>query len=388
MPEIRGQKSRAELAEVAEREFKLPGLGACFLPREFAVFTGPLGAVEMVNAAERPQIVLSLLVAGRPVALSGDYVRADGIYRYCARNERQLAPDNGTRTADRHQRIIELTAARRMRLHHLLFPARGDSLIGIDRAPDTAGLQQWLQEPTGDGLFLMPVRRLQRILTDMRRAREGLPVAALDSPITILPHVYVPADTSVPAMLVEFAPIIAGRKVLDMGTGTGVLALLAARLGAAEVVATDSNPKAVENARINADRLGMSAVVRVRGPAHLFDDLRNEVFDVIVFNAPWADGIPKSLYDTAIYDPDHRVIDGFMKSAPAHLAPGGVILLQYSDVSDSRDVSSIEHLTTILAGNGLFVASTRAIRRRRRLTGSDETVRIFEIRRKTGETGG
>lgn len=363
-------------------EFSLPELGACFLPREFALFSGPLEVLEAVSAAEQPRTVLARLAAGKSVVLSGDYARVDGIYRYCARNEKQLAGDgrpiHGT---DRRRHISEITKARRMRLHHLLVAARGDCLIGIDHAPDTTGLQQWLEEPTQDGLFLMPVRRLQRILTDMRRAREGLAVPGLAVPITILPHVYVPADMSVPEMLGDFAQLITGRRILDMGTGTGVLALLAAHLGAKEVVATDSNPQAVSNARINADRLGMNDRIRVCGPADLFAGLIGESFDVIMFNAPWAEGTPASLYDTAIYDPGHAVLERFMGSAPAHLAPDGAILLQYSDVSDSRGDNSLGHLAGVLERNRLSIASNRSIHRRSRLTGSGETVRLFEIRR-------
>lgn len=365
-----------------KQEFEIPGLGICFLPREFANFAGPLGPIEVVDAAAQPSSALALLVAGKSVVLTGEYGRADGIYRFCARNEKQLATNDSPGTgSDRRQRIASITSTRRMRLHHLLVTARGDRLIGIEDPPDTTGLQQWLETPTGDRTFLLPMRRLQRILTDMRRAREGLTVAGLPSPITILPHVYVPADMSVPVMLNEFAQLIAGKTVLDMGTGTGVLALLAARLGAAEVTATDANPRAVENARLNAERLGMSGQVKVRGPANLFDSLENEKFDVIIFNAPWAEGTPKSLYDTAIYDPGHSVLAGFMKAAPAHLADGGTILLQYSDVSDGRGGRSLDHLTSILAENGLFVASSRSMHRRSRLTGTGETVRLFEIRR-------
>ena len=350
-----------------EQEFNLTGLGACFLPREFANFTGPLGPVEVVDAVAQPRTVLALLVAGKTVVFSGNYARVDGIYRYCARNEKQLAPAGRPGPAsDKRRHIAQITSARRMRLHHLLIPARADALVGIEDAPDTPGLQQWLHNPTGERLFLLPVRRLQRILTDMRRASEGLAVPGLDTAITILPHVYVPADMSVPAMLNDFARLITGRRVLDMGTGTGVLALLAARLGAASVVATDSNPRAVENARINTERLRMNSLVKVVGPADLFTGLAGEKFDVIIFNAPWAEGVPKSLYDTAIYDPGHGVLKSFMKSAPGHLSPGGVILLQYSDVSESRGDKAMEYLRAVLAESGLGVVSDRSIRRRER----------------------
>jgi methylase of polypeptide subunit release factors len=259
--------------------------------------------------------------------------------------------------------------------------AQGDSLLEVQEPPDTAGLQKWMQRSTGDAAFLIPVRRLQRILTDMKRAREGIFVEAIDGTITIFPHVYVPADQSVPNMFVEYGHIIKDGNVLDMGTGTGILALLAARLGAAAVIATDNNSNAVANARLNAERLGLADLVEVRGPANLFDSVEDEKFHAILFNAPWIQGEPRTLYDTANYDPGYRIMDGFLKEAPDHLMPDGAILLQYSDVSQRKGENSIEHLEEAISVNGLQIASKNSIARVSRVLGAREHVLLFEIRR-------
>jgi len=277
-----------------------------------------------------------------------------------------------------------MTQARWRKLHGLLLVGQGDRLVDVDDAPDIAGLQDWLEEPTGDNPLLIPVRRLQRILTDMRRASEGIFFEPLDARLTILPHVYVPSDQSVPAMFAEFGELIKGKRVLDMGTGTGILALLAARLGARAVVATDSNPKAVANARLNAERLGLADSVDVRDAADLFDAVQGERFDVILFNAPWIQGRPQTLYDTANYDPGYRVIDGFLAGALLHMAPGGVILLQYSNVSQRKGDSGLDHLEEAVAAGGLHVASRRSISRISRVLGGRETIFLFEIRATEG----
>jgi ribosomal protein L11 methyltransferase len=47
-----------------------------------------------------------------------------------------------------------------------------------------------------------------------------------------------------------------GARVLDIGTGSGVLALAAWKLGAADVVAVDHDPDALDNTRVNVERNG------------------------------------------------------------------------------------------------------------------------------------
>lgn len=71
---------------------------------------------------------------------------------------------------------------------------------------------------------------------------------------------------------------LAGARVIDYGTGSGILALAAARLGAGRVVAVDSDPQALAAARANARRNGVD--LEVVAPSGL--DLRDA--DVLVAN--------------------------------------------------------------------------------------------------------
>ena len=79
----------------------------------------------------------------------------------------------------------------------------------------------------------------------------------------------------------ECAP---GDTVLDLGTGSGVLALAAARLGASRVDALDTDPDAVEAARENVRRNGLEDRVQVaRGSLHPEHGAADE-YDLVVAN--------------------------------------------------------------------------------------------------------
>lgn len=73
----------------------------------------------------------------------------------------------------------------------------------------------------------------------------------------------------------------AGKEVLDMGTGTGVLAILAERLGATAVLAVDNFEWAVENTAENALRNQCSVVEAKLGDADLLPGLH---FDIVLAN--------------------------------------------------------------------------------------------------------
>lgn len=72
-----------------------------------------------------------------------------------------------------------------------------------------------------------------------------------------------------------------GSRVLDVGTGSGVLAVAAAALGATEVVAVDVDAEAVETARANVARNGFGDVVELSTTA--VDGVAG-TFDVVVAN--------------------------------------------------------------------------------------------------------
>ncbi|MEX2117097.1 MAG: HemK2/MTQ2 family protein methyltransferase [Bacteroidota bacterium] len=124
-----------------------------------------------------------------------------------------------------------------------------------------------------------------------------------------------------------------GKHVLDLGTGSGILALLAAGQGA-RVTATDINPQAVQCASENIRRNGYASATRVL-EGSLFDPLPHEVFDMIIFNPPYFDERQNTSDDPALYGGRNlSVIKEFSRQAAAFLKPGGYLLLILSSDAD------------------------------------------------------
>ncbi|TXS52873.1 HemK2/MTQ2 family protein methyltransferase [Streptomyces sp. t39] len=158
-------------------------------------------------------------------------------------------------------------------------------------------------------------------------------------------EVYAPqADTRLLAEAVHRAPPRPGSDVLDLCTGSGALALVAAAYGA-RVTAVDLSEQAVAAARLNSARASLPVRV-VRGD--LFEPVARCRFDLILCNPPYvpADSprLPTSGRSVA-WDagPDGRaVLDRVCAGAPRLLKPGGALLLVHSALSGT--VPTLTHL--------------------------------------------
>lgn len=128
---------------------------------------------------------------------------------------------------------------------------------------------------------------------------------------------------------------LTGKRVLDIGTGSGILALAAARSGAASVVAVDINPNAALTASDNARLNGLGGRVRAVC-SNLLSALGGEVrFDVILSNPPYFSGEARDLADRAWHaGPGCRDIAALFEQARERLAPGGCLYLLISSDCD------------------------------------------------------
>lgn len=130
---------------------------------------------------------------------------------------------------------------------------------------------------------------------------------------------------------------LAAPKVVDLGTGSGIIAIsLALECPAASLAALDLSPEALAIAANNAGRLGARVELRC---SDWFDELAGEQFDLIVSNPPYvADGDPHLAHDGLPFEPQMALTDGadglacirrIISGAPAHLKAGGWLLFEH-----------------------------------------------------------
>ncbi|MFE5536930.1 HemK2/MTQ2 family protein methyltransferase [Streptomyces sp. NPDC056519] len=178
---------------------------------------------------------------------------------------------------------------------------------------------------------------------------------ALTAGLIALPGVYRPqADTALLAQALAREDLGPGSEVLEIGTGTGGLALQAADTGA-RVTAVDVSWPAVVTARLNALRRRLPLRVVHGDLAGRDGDHR---YDLVVSNPPYvpAPGVrPPSRGPERAWDagPDGRtVIDRLCARAPRLLRPGGALLMVHSGMCGA------EETVRRLAGEGLAAEVT------------------------------
>ncbi|MCX7145267.1 MAG: methyltransferase, partial [Sulfuritalea sp.] len=117
------------------------------------------------------------------------------------------------------------------------------------------------------------------------------------------------------------------------------------------IVATDQDPRALACARENIERLGLAARVDVVA-ADLFPPGRAAL---VVCNPPWVPARAGSPLERAVYDPDSRMLMGFIKGLAAHLQPDGEGWLVLSDIAEHLGLRSRADLLAAFDQAGLDI---------------------------------
>lgn len=125
--------------------------------------------------------------------------------------------------------------------------------------------------------FLVPLTRWY-----LRKERQ---YSYLGIAVNVLPGVFHPGLFYSSKFLADFLQkqSVQNKSLLELGCGTGLISILCARRGA-HVTASDINPTAVENAKLNAENNNVSLTLL---KSDVFDQIEQQVFDWIIINPPY-----------------------------------------------------------------------------------------------------
>jgi len=307
-----------------------------------------------------------LACEGTALLWQGDYHNARQLLQAMARR----ADRRPKKAADKDRPLAEafhlhrMAQAQRARtLGMLLIPVEADGRIALRRAPE---VRDALAEAFDDehaallqAPFVLSLRELLGLIGAHEWRRKGVMIPVLGDRIHPWYGVYSPIRGEY-LDLIARAPLPAKTLAFDIGTGTGIIAALLARRGVQRVQATDVSPRALGCARDNLVRLGLDARVELLA-ADLFPPGRAPL---VVCNPPWVPAKPTAAVEQAVYDPDSRMLRGFLGGLAAHLEEGGEGWLILSDLAEHLGLRTRDQLLGWIDDAGLKVLGRDDIRPR------------------------
>jgi SAM-dependent methyltransferase len=309
----------------------------------------PPTRVAIANDSMTADAAYRLACAGTALLWRGDFQNARQLLNAMAKRADRNPPKPGSSLAEAFH-FHRQAQSRRARILGMLLVTLDDGYaVRLRRAPDMR-LACTEAYGLGEGRALVSLRELLGLIGAHEWRKKGLEIAALGG--RIHPHygVFSPIRGEYVGLVAE-APLPSHTRAFDIGTGTGVLAAVLARRGVSHIVATDQDPRALTCARENLVRLGLTDRVEVV-QADLFPEGRAQL---VVCNPPWVPARPSSPIEQAIYDPESRMLRGFLNGLAAHLEPGGEGWLLLSDLAEHLGLRPRVELLAAFEKAGLSV---------------------------------
>ncbi|MDD5417621.1 MAG: methyltransferase [Candidatus Nanoarchaeia archaeon] len=154
----------------------------------------------------------------------------------------------------------------------------------------------------------------------------------------ITPNIMSPKFSYAPQFFMDYWNIQENDTVLDVGTGSGVLAIFASDI-AKKVIATDINPYCLESVKKSIEINNADVELRI---GNMFDIVKeDELFSKIFFNAPYFSRKPKDNLERAVFDKDYKAMEAFLKDAKHHLTRNGQVLVGFSELGDVKRIEKM-----------------------------------------------
>lgn len=136
------------------------------------------------------------------------------------------------------------------------------------------------------------------------------------------------------------AELVGRGSLLEIGTGSGVVAVHCGRTHGCAIVATDISEAAVANCRENTRAYQLPRIEVRQGS--LFEPVgADEEFDVVFWNHPWICEQAADSLEAAVFDPGYCLLRRYFCEAPKHVAANGQLLLGTSDLADLGRIQKI-----------------------------------------------
>ena len=309
----------------------------------------PPTRVVTANDSMTADAAYRLACEGTALLWRGDFQNARQLLNAMARRVDRNPAKTGSSPAEGFHFHRQAQSRRARTLGMLLVAIEESYEVRLRRAPDMRLACTEAYGP-GEGPALVSLRELLGLIGAHEWRKKGMEIPALDD--RIHPHygVFSPIRGEYVGLVAE-APLPSRTRAFDIGTGTGVLAAVLARRGVLHIVATDQDPRALTCARENLARLGLTDRVEVV-QADLFPEGRAPL---VVCNPPWVPARPSAPIEQAIYDPESRMLRGFLNGLASHLEPGGEGWLLLSDLAEHLDLRPRTELLAAFDTAGLTV---------------------------------
>ena len=188
-------------------------------------------------------------------------------------------------------------------------------------------------------------KRLSKNFLNLHREATGIDSAEIHGySFDIFPGVFSPAISSDTSWFSQqLLPIVKGKSLLEIGTGTGVIACLAKLGGASKVIATDINPSAVKNAIHNINKHRLDIFV-LQGDMYS-PIVRKEKFDIIFWNHPFNYTENKADQQDdlsfSVFDLQYASLEKYFHEAKKFLKQGGLLLLGTGSIARINNIKRI-----------------------------------------------
>ena len=217
----------------------------------------------------------------------------------------------------------------------LLIQVNADHSISLRRAPD---VQQACLDVYGEQAdsYVISLRELLGVISAHEWRKNGVPILAReDEPICVHPHygVFSPVRGEYIQLVCNASwpkAVSTNSLAFDIGAGTGALSVVLAMRDIQKIIATDVDDRAIACAQDNIDRLDLSSQIEIQ-KTDLFPEGKAAL---IVCNPPWLPARPSSPLEHAVYDPESRMLKGFLAGLKEHLLPEGEGWLILSDLAE------------------------------------------------------